>query len=74
MNNKIPIAVWIGALCLSAWFLIFGLSDWMNPRGAIEYIDRNPMRPLFRIAFGIVMTVLTILAAIFVTARMRAKH
>ncbi len=74
MNNKIPIAVWIGALCLSAGFLSFGLSDWMNPRSAIAYIDRNPMRPLFRIAFGIVMTMLTIFAAMFVTARMRSKH
>ena len=72
MNSKVVLAVWALAIGLTAWFILFGLSDWMNPRDAIEYIDRNPMRPLFRMAFGIIMTILTLGSAVFVTAKMRA--
>lgn len=73
MSNKILIAVWVVALAACVWFMRFGLSDWMNPRGAIEYYDRNPMRPLFRIAFGVIMTMLTLFSAVFVTAKMRSR-
>lgn len=71
MTQKLHIGIWIIAIALSVGFLIFGLSDFMTPRKAYEYSDRNPFRPFFRLGFGIVMVMLLNYAAIAVTARIR---
>jgi hypothetical protein len=48
-------------------FLAFGLSDWRHPENMDQYIGRNPLRPVFRAAFGWIMASLVLGSAVWVT-------
>jgi hypothetical protein len=66
MIKKLAIT-WVIAVLLIWAFLWFGLSDVRHPEEMDQYINRNPMRPLFRIAFGWIMASLVTAAAIYMT-------
>lgn len=66
MIKKLLITWGIAALLI--WGLLwFGCSDLRQPDYMDEYIARNPMRPLFRAAFGWIMSSLVLISAIYIT-------
>ncbi len=69
MNRAGLIILWLIVVALVLWFLWFGLSDFVHPRNALEYHGRNPMRPLFRLVFGLIMSGGLLITAGFITAR-----
>jgi hypothetical protein len=60
-------------VALVLWFLWFGISDIRNPRKAGDYIHHNPLRPFFRLLFGLLMSGGLISVAVLITARANSR-
>lgn len=49
------LVIWIMAIGLMVFFVAFGLSDFWTG----NHVDHNPLRPFFRVIFGMTMSGLT---------------
>jgi hypothetical protein len=66
------IAIWACAVVIIFLSLWFGFSDLLRPWNP-NYATRNPLRPVFRLAFGLLMTMITLLGAGLASRRAMAE-
>lgn len=73
VNRGLIIGIWSATVPISPFFLWFAFSDILSPPSMFgpkpENLETNPMRPWFRLVFGSMMTVATLVAAAVATAR-----
>ena len=70
------ILTWVVAITITVFSVRFGLSDFgLHSPGYLEqYINRNPMRPFFRLTFGLTMGGLILAAACLLTKSMLTRR
>lgn len=68
MKPKQLIILWMITILVVFFAIRFGLSDFMNTRH-ISYIETNPTRPFFRLIFGLIVTMIALISAGWITKR-----